>query len=164
MDDILFGDSTSKKYLLADDKFKSWSQDNKVLNLYGQNISNEKFFYEYEQADQRPNQQVAFDLKDVIGDIYSSHLNEDGSGVDYKGIESSEAFKTKFLPLVVKLAYADLSSIVSKDDEIRALFINLYNVLNIHANIAKSKNSTSYEKGILARASFFSTWGYCIGG
>lgn len=121
-------------------------------------------YYDYENPEDEPGVKIAYELKDVIGDLYAEYLTEDGSGVDYEGIVKSPNFKDKFLPIVRKLAFVNLSQLVGKDDEIKAFFINIYNVLNIHANCARFAKTKSLEKNFLDRNSFFSTWKYCIAG
>lgn len=161
--DTIFEDKSSSQYRFIKDEFEVYSIDPKVINMYGIK-SEEHFFYEYSNPKDRPDDKIASDIKETITELYSEFLVQDGSEVDYINLGKSNTFNEKYLPLVKKLAYADLSNLVGKDDEIKAFFINIYNALNIHAHFHEISKNSNFKKTVMNMGAFYSGWKYCIGG
>lgn len=102
---------------------------------------------------------VAAELKSRIQRLYTQYLTADGTGVDYKGIESSQEFED-YLEATHQLAKVDQSYLMEMEREEKiAFFINIYNALTIHSNIVCGHPKTS-----LARIKLNAEACYNIGG
>jgi hypothetical protein len=98
---------------------------------------------------------IAQELNSQVLKLYGKFLNEKGTAVDYKGLGLSEEFK-ELKSKTLLLRNVDLSAL--DEDEKLAFFINLYNVLVIHANV-----EIGFPKSAMQRSSFFSGASYQIG-
>lgn len=67
-------------------------------------------------------------------------MSESGKTVDYKGMGASPLF-TKFKKMATQLQRVDLENL--SDDEKLAFFINIYNVLVIHATVERGGMPTN---------------------
>jgi hypothetical protein len=84
--------------------------------------------------------------------------------VDYEKIETIPEFKTTFQHLVSLLPFVDLKTITTNKLISVAFFINLYNILTIHSLVTWKKDKGTMVITAMQRASYFSTYKYCIGG
>ncbi|XP_059417138.1 uncharacterized protein LOC132152385 isoform X2 [Carassius carassius] len=95
-------------------------------------------------------------LRNLILQLYSDHLSEDGKRVDYKAMSRSPFFE-RYCDLAVHLQRVDLLSL-SREEKL-AFFINIYNALVIHGNLR-----LGFPKNIWQRYRFFNYVSYFIGG
>jgi len=102
----------------------------------------------------RPISQVANDLVQMIGDLFEKYLSEDGKTLNFE-LEESEEFR-KFALATSELQSIDLFAL--KQQEKLALFLNLYNMLVIHANVVVGP-----PVGLIQRTTYFSNAKYQIG-
>jgi glutaredoxin len=104
----------------------------------------------------RPAPLLSSHLRGLILDLYEKHLSPDGKSVSYKSM-SEDPFFRRFVDATAELQSVDLTTLQlgGKEEELVAFFINLYNVLVVHALAAWGGN-----KGM----SFYSSIIYDIGG
>ena len=95
-------------------------------------------------------------IRKLLLQLFSKFLSGDGSSVDYAGIKQSPLWD-QFRRMSVELQRVDIGSMT--DNEKLAFFINIYNVLVIHATVEKGAGTTNYT-----RYKFFSGSSYNIGG
>ena len=95
-------------------------------------------------------------IRKLLLQLFSKFLSGDGSSVDYAGIKLSPLWD-QFRRMSVELQRVDIGSMT--DNEKLAFFINIYNVLVIHATVEKGAGTTNYT-----RYKFFSGSSYNIGG
>jgi len=100
---------------------------------------------------------MAQDIRKIVLKLFANFLSESGKTVDYKGMGASPLF-TKFKKMATQLQRVDLEKL--SDDEKLAFFINIYNVLVIHATVERGGMPTND----LQRYRFFSGTSYLIGG
>ena len=74
-------------------------------------------------------------LRTSILRLKSDFISEDGKNVDYKNMGKSSSFE-EYKNLAAKLAFLP-KSCFEDEQEIKAFFINLYNILMIHALVAQ---------------------------
>lgn len=99
---------------------------------------------------------MAQDIRKIVLKLFSSFLSESGKTVDYKGMGASPLW-AKFKQMATQLQRVDVEKL--SDDEKLAFFINIYNVLVIHATVEKGVPTNN-----LQRYKFFSGTSYLIGG
>eukprot|EP00240_Pyramimonas_obovata_P000549 CAMPEP_0118922860 /NCGR_PEP_ID=MMETSP1169-20130426/1626_1 /TAXON_ID=36882 /ORGANISM="Pyramimonas obovata, Strain CCMP722" /LENGTH=537 /DNA_ID=CAMNT_0006863787 /DNA_START=279 /DNA_END=1892 /DNA_ORIENTATION=+ len=104
----------------------------------------------------RPGPQVADSLRRQIEGLYSQHLSDDGRQLDYDALGQSEAF-ADFVTATGELQRVDLFQM--SREELIAFYINVYNMLVIHATVVRGPPQNTAE-----RLSFFSSIRYRIGG
>eukprot|EP00249_Psilotum_nudum_P022696 c28612_g1_i2 orf=179-2128(+) len=104
----------------------------------------------------RPAADVEISLRKLTLAIFESYISEDGKHVDYQGISMSEEFR-RYIKLVEDLHRIDLLPL-SREERL-AFFINLYNIMAIHAVII-----LGHPNGPLDRRRFFGDFQYLIGG
>jgi len=100
---------------------------------------------------------MAQDIRKIVLKLFASFLSENGKTVDYKGMGGSALF-TKFKEMATQLQRVDVEKLT--DDERLAFFINIYNVLVIHATVERGGAPTNDYQ----RYKFFSRTSYLIGG
>lgn len=59
--------------------------------------------------------------------------DEEGTFIDYDLLASLPAWKDEYLSKINLLPYLNLSKLFEDENERLALFINIYNLLNIHS-------------------------------
>ncbi|KAK9840365.1 hypothetical protein WJX74_008384 [Apatococcus lobatus] len=104
----------------------------------------------------RPAVEVAGSLRLSILGLYERHLADDGSLVDYKGLRKDHAF-ADYINATAELQQVDLSAM--SNPERKAFWINLYNMMVIHALTTWGPPSS-----FLQRLSWFGKIKYTIGG
>jgi len=156
-----FKDSDKSFYRFIDDQFKEFKKDRAILNLYGNDTSTCQFFYE---AEGQSVLTILEELKSIIEEIYASYLDETKTLVDYLRLEESEVFNSRLIPVVTKLAYVDLSPLLKNSNDLKAFFINIYNILTIHSVIARFRSKNKLEITLIDRADFYVSYQYNIGG
>ncbi|KAK8930619.1 hypothetical protein KSP39_PZI016612 [Platanthera zijinensis] len=104
----------------------------------------------------KPITEIASNLRLLSYGIFEAYVSEDGRHVDYKSIHCSEEFK-RYLRLIEGLQRGDLEDL-SREEKL-AFFINLYNMMVIHAIW-----SCGYPVGSLDRRKFLGDFKYVIGG
>ena len=100
--------------------------------------------------------QLSMLIRKTILKLYSEHLSKNGKRVDYTGISRSPDF-TEYKQLTAQLNRVHLNDL-SRDEKL-AFFINIYNALVIHGNIA-----LGFPKSVYSRYKFFNNAQYLIGG
>ncbi|XP_070194487.1 uncharacterized protein [Littorina saxatilis] len=100
--------------------------------------------------------QVGEDLRKLILKLHAAFLSKDGKKVDYKGIANSGEFQA-YIRLAQELQRVDLED-CSRNEKL-AFFVNIYNALVIHANVARGPPVNLWQ-----RYKFFNTMKYIIGG
>jgi len=100
---------------------------------------------------------MAQDIRKIVLKLFASFLSDSGKTVDYKGMGQSPLFD-KFKQMATQLQRVDLDKL--SDDEKLAFFINIYNVLVIHATVERGGMPTNDFQ----RYKFFSGTSYLIGG
>jgi len=100
--------------------------------------------------------QMAQDIRRIVLKLFSNFLSDSGKTVDYQGMGSSPLW-VKFKEMATQLQRVDIEKL--SNDEKLAFFINIYNVLVIHATVEKGVPTNN-----LARYKFFSGTSYLIGG
>lgn len=104
----------------------------------------------------KPITEIASNLRLLSYGIFEAYVSEDGRHVDYSSIHCSEEFK-RYLRLIEGLQRVDLEDL-SREEKL-AFFINLYNMMIIHAIW-----SCGYPVGPLDRRKFLGDFKYVIGG
>lgn len=111
---------------------------------------------EMSTCEPRPAGELGEDIRKLILKIYAAFLSPDGKKVNYKGIAGSDEFK-KYIRLTKELQRVNV--VDASGDEKVAFFINIYNALVIHANVAFGPPVNLWQ-----RYKFFNTVRYIIGG
>ncbi|KAF3329241.1 Glutaredoxin [Carex littledalei] len=88
--------------------------------------------------------------------VFEAYVSEDGRHVDYRSIHGSEEFK-RYVRITEELQRVDLEEI-SREESL-AFFINLYNMMAIHAILSWGPPIKAME-----RRKFFGDFKYVIGG
>jgi len=104
----------------------------------------------------RPAVEVSRDLRRRMLRLKGEFLSDDGSRVDYGGMRASPAF-AEFAEATAELQVVDPSAL--PPDERKAFFINIYNIIIIHATVALGAPRTGGD-----RLKFFAGAMYDIGG
>mmetsp|Transcript_38733 Transcript_38733/g.50072 ORF Transcript_38733/g.50072 Transcript_38733/m.50072 type:complete len:367 (-) Transcript_38733:345-1445(-) len=95
------------------------------------------------------------ELRSSINDIFVDFIDIEKNRVDYVGIRESDQFKT-FLQNCMKLR--QINVLEMQEDERKAFFLNIYNALAIHSNIALGEPSN-----LFGRLKVYATASYQIG-
>lgn len=111
---------------------------------------------EMSTCEPRPAGELGEDIRKLILKIYAAFLSPDGKKVNYKEIAGSDEFK-KYVRLTKELQRVNV--VDASVDEKVAFFINIYNALVIHANVAFGPPVNLWQ-----RYKFFNTVRYIIGG
>eukprot|EP01018_Ginkgo_biloba_P038033 Gb_17271 [translate_table: standard] len=104
----------------------------------------------------KPANEIASRLRSLTLAIYEAYISEDGNHVDYKSIGHSEEF-ARYLKTIEELHRIELHDF-SREENL-AFFINLYNMMAIHAIVL-----CGHPNGALERRKYFGDFKYVIGG
>ncbi|KAG7033393.1 hypothetical protein SDJN02_07449, partial [Cucurbita argyrosperma subsp. argyrosperma] len=104
----------------------------------------------------KPITDIASRLRFLSYAIFEAHVSEDGKHVDYISIHGSEEF-ARYLRIVQELQRVELQNLAR--EEKLAFFINLYNMMAIHAILV-----CGHPVGALERRKLFGDFKYVIGG
>eukprot|EP00958_Prasinococcus_capsulatus_P004443 scaffold412_cov388-Prasinococcus_capsulatus_cf.AAC.17 len=94
------------------------------------------------EGEARPALVVAKDLQKLILKLKGEFITEDGTGVDYGAMRSSDLFK-QYCDATRELQCVDILEMVQAEDEVKCFFINIYNALTIHGLTQGSNLPTS---------------------
>lgn len=100
--------------------------------------------------------EIEISLRKFTLAIIDSYVSDDGKHVDYQSISKSEEFR-RYVKMTEELHRVDLNSL-SREEKL-ALFINLYNMMTIHAIII-----LGHPAGPLDRRRLFGDFQYVVGG
>lgn len=104
----------------------------------------------------RPIIEISSRLGFLYDAILEAYTSEDGKHIDYRSIHGSEEF-ARYLRIVEELQRVDLHGMPR--EEKLAFFINLYNMMAIHAILV-----SGHPAGALERRKLFGDFKYVIGG
>ncbi|XP_050376727.1 uncharacterized protein LOC126794118 [Argentina anserina] len=104
----------------------------------------------------KPINQIASRLRFIMCAILEAYISEDGKHIDYRSIHGSEEF-ARYLRTVEELHRVELQDLRREDS--LAFFINLYNMMAIHAILV-----WGHPDGGLERRKLFGDFKYVIGG
>lgn len=104
----------------------------------------------------KPITEISSRLRFLISAMLEAYTSEDGKSVDYRSIHGSEEF-ARYLRIVEELQRVELDEMPR--EEKLSFFINLYNMMAIHAILV-----TGHPSGPLERRKFFGDFKYVIGG
>ncbi|XP_047176222.1 uncharacterized protein LOC124843506 [Vigna umbellata] len=104
----------------------------------------------------KPLPEIASRLRFLSGAIFEAYAYEEGRRLDYTSIHGSEEF-ARYLRIVEELQRVEISD--SSREEKLAFFINLYNMMAIHAILV-----LGHPDGALERRKLFGEFKYVIGG
>ncbi|KAL7608299.1 uncharacterized protein LOC111881552 isoform X1 [Lactuca sativa] len=108
------------------------------------------------QSKRQPLVEVSHRLRFLLYAILEAYISEDGRHVAYRTIHGSEEF-ARFLRIAEELQRVELSR-TAKEERL-AFFINLYNLMAIHAILV-----WGHPEGALDRRKLFNEFKYVIGG
>lgn len=103
----------------------------------------------------KPIGEVASRLRLLSYAIFEAYVSTDGRHVDYISIQGSEEFR-RYIRTIEELQRVEIDS--SREEKL-AFFINLYNMMAIHALV-----TCGHPAGPLDRRKFFGDFKYVIGG
>ncbi|KAK9270492.1 hypothetical protein L1049_026072 [Liquidambar formosana] len=104
----------------------------------------------------KPIMEIASRLRFLSYAIFDAYTSEDGKHVDYRSIHGSEEF-ARYLRIVEELQRVDLQDMPR--EEKLAFFINLYNMMAIHAILV-----WGHPVGTLERRKLLGDFKYVVGG
>ncbi|KAK0575538.1 hypothetical protein LWI29_002290 [Acer saccharum] len=104
----------------------------------------------------KPISEIASRLRILSYAILEAYASEDGKHIDYRSVHGSEEF-ARYLRIVQELQRVELQDMPR--EEKLAFFINLYNMMTIHAILV-----LGYPVGALERSKLFGDFKYVIGG
>lgn len=104
----------------------------------------------------KPIIEIASRLRFLSFAIFEAYVSEDGRHVDYSSINGCEEF-TRYLRVIEELQRVNLNGL-SREEKL-AFFINLYNMMSIHAILA-----WGHPTGALDRRKYFGDFKYVVGG
>ncbi|KAL5078631.1 hypothetical protein RYX36_007052, partial [Vicia faba] len=104
----------------------------------------------------KPITEIASRLRLLSYAMFEAYASEDGRHVDYRSMHGSEEF-ARYLRIVEELQRVEMSDL-SREETI-AFFLNLYNMMTIHAILV-----WGHPDGILERRRLFGDFKYVIGG
>ncbi|TVU11991.1 hypothetical protein EJB05_45606 [Eragrostis curvula] len=104
----------------------------------------------------KPIVEVASRLRLLSYAIFEAYVSEDGRHVDYRSIQGCEEFK-RYIRTIEELQRVETAD-MSREEKL-AFFINLYNMMVIHALV-----TCGHPAGPLDRRKFFGDFKYVIGG
>ncbi|KAI0494705.1 hypothetical protein KFK09_024848 [Dendrobium nobile] len=142
LDDNIFEDSGHLYRFLEDDPTI-------ITQCY--NVSRDRI-----DVQPKPIIEIASSLRLLSYGIYEAYVSEDENHVDYESIYHSEEFK-RYLRIIEELERVDLDCL-SREEKL-AFFINLYNMMVIHAIL-----TCGFPVGPLDRRKFLGDFKYVIGG
>ncbi len=102
---------------------------------------------------------VSSNLRQLILNLYDTHMTPDGKKVNYKAMSRDPAFR-RYVDSAVELQKVDLNDLSTRREEAMAFWINVYNAMVVHATaaIGPAENST------FARLQWYDSVSYSIGG
>ncbi|KAL6605922.1 hypothetical protein ACP70R_041575 [Stipagrostis hirtigluma subsp. patula] len=104
----------------------------------------------------KPMAEVASRLRLLSYAIFEAYVSEDGRHVDYRSIQGCEEFK-RYIRTIEELQRVEIDDL-SREEKL-AFFINLYNMMAIHALV-----TCGHPAGPLDRRKYFGDFKYVIGG
>ncbi|KAF8723511.1 hypothetical protein HU200_021458 [Digitaria exilis] len=104
----------------------------------------------------KPIVEVASRLRLLSYAIFEAYVSMDGRHVDYRSIQGCEEFK-RYIRTIEELQRVEIDEL-SREEKL-AFFINLYNMMAIHALV-----TCGHPAGPLDRRKFFGDFKYVIGG
>ncbi|OEL26737.1 hypothetical protein BAE44_0012246 [Dichanthelium oligosanthes] len=104
----------------------------------------------------KPIAEVASRLRLLSYAIFEAYVSVDGRHVDYRSIQGCEEFK-RYIRTIEELQRVEIDGL-SREEKL-AFFINLYNMMAIHALV-----TCGHPAGPLDRRKFFGDFKYVIGG
>ncbi|KAG8076332.1 hypothetical protein GUJ93_ZPchr0006g42433 [Zizania palustris] len=104
----------------------------------------------------KPIVELASRLRKLSLAMFEAYVSEDGKHVDYRSIEGCEEFK-RYIRTTEELQRVEVHEL-SREEKL-AFFINLYNMMAIHALV-----TCGHPAGPLDRRKFFGDFKYVIGG
>ncbi|OAY72399.1 uncharacterized protein LOC109705438 [Ananas comosus] len=104
----------------------------------------------------KPITEIAARLRLLSYAMFEAYVSEDGRHVEYRSIHGCEEFK-RYLRITEELQRVELDDL-SREEKL-AFFINLYNMMAIHAIL-----TWGHPAGALDRRKFFGDFKYVIGG
>ncbi|XP_059455140.1 uncharacterized protein LOC132185378 [Corylus avellana] len=104
----------------------------------------------------KPIVEIASRLRFLFYGILEAYTSKDGKHVDYRSIHGSEEF-ARYLRIVEELQRVEIQDMAR--EEKLAFFINLYNMMAIHAIL-----ELGYPAGPLERRKLFGDFKYVVGG
>ncbi|KAF7816930.1 electron carrier/protein disulfide oxidoreductase [Senna tora] len=104
----------------------------------------------------KPIAEIASRLRFLSYAIFETYASEDGLHVNYRSLHGSEEF-ARYLRIVEELQRVEIWD-MSREEKL-AFFINLYNMMSIHAILA-----WGHPAGALERRKLFGDFKYVIGG
>ncbi|XP_058744566.1 uncharacterized protein LOC131617251 [Vicia villosa] len=104
----------------------------------------------------KPITEIASRLRLLSYAMFEAYASEDGRHIDYRSMHGSEEF-ARYLRIVEELQRVEVSDL-SREETI-AFFLNLYNMMTIHAILV-----WGHPDGILERRRLFGDFKYVIGG
>ncbi|KAL3621438.1 hypothetical protein CASFOL_036350 [Castilleja foliolosa] len=104
----------------------------------------------------KPIPEISSELRFLCHAMFEAYASEDGKHVDYRSIHGSEEF-ARYLRIVEELQRVELFEMPR--EEKLSFFINLYNMMAIHAILV-----WGHPTGALERRRFFGNFKYVIGG
>ncbi|KAL6573321.1 hypothetical protein OROHE_001780 [Orobanche hederae] len=108
------------------------------------------------EAKPKPITEISSELRFLCYALFEAYASEDGKHVDYRSIHGSEEF-ARYLRIVEELQRVELFEMPR--EEKLSFFINLYNMMAIHAILVWGHPSRAFE-----RRKFFGDFKYVIGG
>ncbi|EEF48439.1 electron transporter, putative [Ricinus communis] len=108
------------------------------------------------EAKPKPITEIASRLRFLFYAISEAYTSEDGKHIDYRTIHGSEEFH-RYLRIIQELQRVEFQDIPR--EEKLSFFINLYNMMVIHAILV-----LGHPDGALERKKFFGDFKYVIGG
>lgn len=103
---------------------------------------------------------LSAELRRAMLKLKGEYMSDDGSRVDYAGMEKSAGF-VEYKTIAQQLAFINLAEM--EENERKAFFINIYNALVIHALIYGFVRK-SWWGFLISRKLLYSTAAYNIGG
>ncbi|CAN6583964.1 unnamed protein product [Malus baccata var. baccata] len=104
----------------------------------------------------KPILEIASRLRFLYFAILEAYVSEDGKHVDYRSIHGSEEF-ARYMRIVEELQRVEVKDM--KREERLAFFINLYNMMAIHAILV-----WGHPAGAIERKRMFGDFNYVVGG
>lgn len=104
----------------------------------------------------RPAAQAAADFVSTLLLLQDKFFTDGGRAIDYEGIKKSAEF-AEYRVKALELQKVDVENLSNLEK--KAFFINVYNALVIHANVARGAPTNGIQRSI-----FFNSVGYIIGG
>ncbi|KAH7624445.1 hypothetical protein Ndes2526B_g00645 [Nannochloris sp. 'desiccata'] len=102
---------------------------------------------------------VSAQLRQIILNLYDTHMTPDGKKVNYKAMSRDPAFRL-YVDAAAELQKVDLASLSTRREEAMAFWINVYNAMVVHATAAIGPA----DGGTFGRLRWYDSVSYSIGG